>query len=1242
MSRIQSGAFWDDASTPGIALLLRRYETDWRRSTGYRPDPRDYLPDDVAEHPAALSALVRADLVLGWRAREPRPIEWYHARYPELDGESLLALIYEEYCLREEAGELPQPAEYQARFPDVARSFQEVIEIHNLIGRAGDPSWRAPRENGPPFPDTGHTIAGFRLVEELGRGAFARVYLAEEQHLAHRVVALKVSRTGSREPETLARLQHTHIVPVYSSRTDPLTGLHLLCMPYLGRVTLLQILQHAAIQSARSGADLLALLDSLEPQVGVAVEKASSRRALARLSYPRAIAWWGARMAEALEHAHDRGVLHRDVKPSNVLVTSDGLPMLVDFNLSRALALEGPEAEVSVGGTLAYMAPERLLALAEGRADHVDARSDIYALGVVLYDCLVRVTGAFALPSTCSTVSESLQKSAEARRLWPVRLRLSHPDVPAALEAVVNRALAPEPAQRYSSAADLAADLQAVADDLPLRTAREPIPSRLVRWLRRNRRRLAVAAPLVLALGITGYTLVSAQIAAIRLQVEVRDEIDHGRIEAGDGRLDVALSHFDTALRLCAGHPGLRRLQQSARELGNLARQTREIRERADALFADGDRLRFLLIFGRDAADASQCVESALAKFSIPGDPNWSSQPRLGLLDQSRRTRLASEANELLFLWVWSLIRDQPDDHIVARTVENLCHVAMGFATPVGPWLVISERSSAALRGDAARARTLTPSSLETSARGWFQWALLCEIQGEPGGALACLERAHSLKEDDYWILMYLGYYHQRTKQTARALEDYNAAIALRPRFPWARHDRALIYRERGEWQLALDDLNRALESPHAAGYPDLELELGIVKQQLGDEAGARAAYQSVMTAAAGGSLTRAVRLNRATLDSQSGQSDRAWAEYNTLLDENSHDALARRNRALLALRVGRPEQAEADLTILLRDEPERANMILARRAVARLALGKLERAEADAAGAYRRKPTPSHELLWVRTLLALHHARDLTWINQPDDLALLPGAGPSLRADLRATLDGLRPQLPPTEPGATASLIHRTRAVLQSALCDPAAVTEASRAIALSPESADALLVRARVYRRLGDRHAALADVDSGLALAPFDPRLLELRGILNTETGNPQAGLIDLDKALVRGAQGRALRSRALALMALGRNEEAVRDWKTAIDDDPEDPQAYLGRAQVMLRLGLYDRALVDLGQAIDWAADNPLLLTRITMTYADCLGSRLDRLPRWLALVRRTWSRWLAEARASTDARRGAQYH
>jgi serine/threonine protein kinase len=435
------------------------------------------LPADPCQRPTVLLELLRADLVLRWGARERRSVEWYRERFPELDHESMVALLYKEYCLREESGESPEAAEYRDRFPDLADAFLEVLEIHGLIGRGRVSDSRGPCPSGVPLPEAGQTIAGFRLVEELGRGAFARVYLAEERHLADRPVALKVTRTGSREPQTLARLQHTHIVPVYSYRTDPATGLHLLCMPYLGRITLLQLLNHPEIRAARTGADLLSMLDRLGPPEASLAERSASRRALAGRTYAQAIAWWGSRMAEALQHAHDRQVLHRDVKPSNVLVTGDGLPMLLDFNLAQEpwIHQDGPDS-VAFGGTLAYMAPEQLEALARGGTNPADPRSDLYALGVVLFDCLVRGTRSFALPSQSMTMTEALLCAAEARRGGAPRLRATQSDVPPALEAVVRRCLAPEPGDRYASAAQLAADLQAVSDDGPLRSRADPQP----------------------------------------------------------------------------------------------------------------------------------------------------------------------------------------------------------------------------------------------------------------------------------------------------------------------------------------------------------------------------------------------------------------------------------------------------------------------------------------------------------------------------------------------------------------------------------------------------------------------------------------------------------------------------------------------------------------------------------------------------------------------------------------------
>ena len=178
------------------------------------------------------------------------------------------------------------------------------------------------------------------------------------------------------------------------------------------------------------------------------------------------------------------------------------------------------------------------------------------------------------------------------------------------------------------------------------------------------------------------------------------------------------------------------------------------------------------------------------------------------------------------------------------------------------------------------------------------------------------------LKPEDYWSQFYLGYYLGREGQKGRALEHYQAAVALRPDSPWARMNRALLYQARGDWTLALDDLNRVLESPQGSRLLKARFDLGFVKQVLGDDSGARAAYESVISQDKGGPLARAGRLNRAKLDIDAGAVDRGRSEYDALLAEDPRDAPARLSRAVLALRSGQPAQAESDLSIVLRELP--------------------------------------------------------------------------------------------------------------------------------------------------------------------------------------------------------------------------------------------------------------------------------------------------------------------------------
>ncbi len=727
--QVPSTRTWDGAASPRANGCVRRFEAAWKTSRrGSRAEPREFLPDGPADRPAALLAILRAEIGLRWDSGERATVERYRERYPELGPDDLVALAYEEFCLREEAGDAPSPAEYDERFPDLAPRLRRVFDIHELVGSGGSAAFRATATPEVPFPESGQTMAGFHLREELGRGSFARVFLAEERQLADRPVALKVSRSGSREPQTLARLQHTHIVPVHSSRVDPATGLHLLCMPYFGRVTLERLLDEPGAKTAATGADVLAALDRLEAPAGP--HAATARSTFARLPHARALAWWGARMADALAHAHERGVLHRDIKPSNVLVTADGLPMLLDFNLSRDPRddADGP----SLGGTLAYMSPEHLDALADGDDASVDGRADLFALGVLLFEAL---TGRrpYAAPTAGSSVSDTLRRAADARRSSRPEIRETHPEVPAAMEAVVLKCLAVDPARRYPDAAALAADLQAVADDAALAHAREPFASRAVRWSRRHRWPIALALLVGLAWAMLAHSLWRAKEDQRRMVGTLSAWIDDGRRLAATGLLERARSRFVAAADLARSIPDaekqpplVERLRLAEAGAADADARLEAIRL-GDALSAAVDRI-LARPPGSLGPDDARAIQRAVAPFLGLGTDRAA---RASRLDPAARERAADDAEILLYSL--ALLQARADRRSAAITIGR--GEAMGGDR--SPWTALR-----GWLGDAGVDVEAPTAGEGRSATASTLLALLAEAQGRPADAVAWFKRA--------------------------------------------------------------------------------------------------------------------------------------------------------------------------------------------------------------------------------------------------------------------------------------------------------------------------------------------------------------------------------------------------------------------------------------------------------------------------------------------------------------------
>jgi serine/threonine protein kinase/tetratricopeptide (TPR) repeat protein len=648
------------------------------------------------------------------------------------------------------------------------------------------------------MPEIGQNFLGFQLVQELGHGAFGRVFLARQMGLAGRPVALKVSADLCGESQRLAQLQHTNIMPIYSEHRAG--SLHAVCMPYYGGTTLADLYKtlRAAPSLPTSGKHFVSTLCNRqstlrhgEPSVASAkslgaVAKDSGLRprpdlpagggaaaALAkfeRMSYPDAVLWIAARVADGLAHAHERGIIHRDLKPANVLLGDDGQPLLLDFNLAEDVKLRGSAAAAQVGGTLPYMAPEQLAAYRDGTGV-VDARGDVYALGLMLYHLL---TGRHAFPVRKGAARLVLPQMLADRAGPPPLLRTYNRAVTPTVEAIVRRCLEPDPAKRYQSARDLAEDIERHRADLPLKHTPEPSTAeRLAKWARRHPRLTSPAA-----LGCLAAAVVLAAVSAgVALSLAREEERVREQVRTRHEAALVKYSQFE-----------------------------REYDAARDLLASDDPQL-----LDRGLGEG----EKALAEYGVLEHGDWFDRPEVKELTEDERARLQAHAGELAFLLARAahFIPGERNDPEKALRLNKAAEANLGAdAAPA----VAQQRADLKRQGpdDAELERLRAQLRQAAAVNPQLRFLLAAEhvARGRYREALPALDQAvaDDPKDANAWLLK--GRCHQMLEQDAEAVAAFGTTIALRPNYARAYLARAEALFARGRnLDQARHDLDQAL-----------------------------------------------------------------------------------------------------------------------------------------------------------------------------------------------------------------------------------------------------------------------------------------------------------------------------------------------------------------------------------------------------------------------------------------------
>jgi serine/threonine protein kinase len=481
-----------------------------------------------------------------------------------------------EYLAELEAGRVPDRQAYLRRYPELADALNAALDGIEMAHAAGVALAPAP----PPVPESlvssaaqpPGTLGDFQIIREVGRGGMGIVYEAVQLSLNRRV-ALKVLPFAAgldakhlqrfrTEAHAAAQLHHSNIVPVHAVGCE--RGMHYYAMQLIDGRSLDAVIHELRGERPSSPPTGPTTVDNrLSPTAGGSAPARTSQRSARGREGFRTAARIAAQVADALEYAHDAGVIHRDVKPANLLLDAKGNVWVTDFGLAQVAADLSLTQTGEVVGTLRYMSPEQ----AAGQRVLVDQRTDIYSLGATLYEFLT-LEPIFSGQDRRTLLHQILNEE-------PRPLRQVNRSIPFELETIILKAVAKAPEDRYATAGEMADDLRRFLDEQPILARRPSLAERARKWMRRHPS-LVAATLLVLAV----VALASAGTAALVAREQARTKKAYRNEEAAKNREHQRAEEAEKRFRLA---------QRAADELVQVAEE-----ELADKPFMENLRKRVL------------------------------------------------------------------------------------------------------------------------------------------------------------------------------------------------------------------------------------------------------------------------------------------------------------------------------------------------------------------------------------------------------------------------------------------------------------------------------------------------------------------------------------------------------------------------------------------------------------------------------------------------------------------------